>query len=364
MPLNSNTVSGHNGNTPVLTSKPRTFARKTLDGGNIGINGLAAGAKLLSATNELLGLNWAVGNTLKTGGELITRGALIGQAGLGLFDATVEKKNAPAMVGQGLEIGLVLSAADGEKWLYRGISQALLNISSPIVKAYEIFKKAIGESPNNSYYGDYDNLSKETSVGKALQESIVIPFKAYGKNMVELIKNPVLIKKNMTYALSLTSTLMGAGGALGLTAYKGVASFVRFLGAVPTDIVYALMGHHVETSYNPKDKLDIKKMFDFSSYLGWAGKLWLVPGLLDPLKRLPSFESIIEPLTDIADAFDRCASAFYQASLFSTKAATEEVTTPSETATNETKPQAQQPAQAASRQNPTQVRELQTAYGR
>lgn len=331
MSLNSSTISGHNGNTQVLTSKPKTFARKTLDGGNIAINGFAAGAKLLSAANSLGGFNWSIGNALSTGGELITRTAMIGQSGLGLYDGLVEKKNVPIATGQALEIGLICAAENKDKWLLRGLSQGVLNIVSPIIKAYEKLQQALGNKESQSYGSDYSSLN----LSNAFKEAFTTPFKVYGKNLLEIIKKPSLIKENLTYALSVASTFMGAGGLLGLTPFKGIASVIRFMGAIPADVIYAFMGHHLDDGYDPKHKFDMKKMFDFKSYLGWAGKLWLVPGILDPIKRLPQLENIMDPLTDICDAFDRCAAAFYQASLFSTNASAEKAATQSEQAAPE-----------------------------
>lgn len=271
--------------------------------GNIAFNGGAAGLKLLSATGKFLGLNMP---DFVSSGELVTRSAMIGQCAIGLYDA-VEKKNSPVSVGQALEVALICAAEDKDKWLLRGVSQGLINIGTPIIQAYEILQKALGNNIT-SYNSDYSNLP----LSQAIKESFIIPIKTYGNNLSEIIKKPSLIKENLTYALSVASTFMYSGGLLGLTPFKGIASVVRFMGAIPADIIYAFMGHHTEKGYDPKNKFDMKKMFDFKSYLGWAGKLWLVPGILDPIKRLPQLENIMEPLTDICDAFDRCASGLYQ----------------------------------------------------
>jgi len=276
--------------------------------GNIALNGGAATLKLLSATNKLFGLSMP---DFVNSGELVTRGVMIGQCAFGLKDAAFNKRNTPVSVGQALEIGLICAAEDKDKWLLRGLSQGLINIGNPIIQAYEILQKAIGNDVT-AYGSNYSSLP----ISSAIKESFVTPLKTYAHNVAEVCKNPSLIKENLSYALSVASTFMGAGGLLGLTPFKGLASVVRFLGAIPADIFYAFMGHHTDIGYDPKNKFDLKKMFDFKSYLGWAGKFWLVPGMLDPIKRLPMFENISEALTDVCDAFDRCASGLYQQHLF------------------------------------------------
>lgn len=291
--------------TSTTLNAEKSVLRKTIDQGNVWVNGISAGVKVYSAINKLSGLDLPFGESVSTGGELITRGSLFGQGVIGLADASTQKKNAPGSIGQILEILFSAIVPTDDKWLIRGISQCLLNISSPIAKAREILQQKLGKEMPESYFADYSKLK----IGDAIIKSSTVPFKYYLNNIKEICKDPKLIFKNLTYALSGTSTFMGLGGLLGLTPFKKLASIIRFIGAVPTDFFYAFMGHHVEEKYATDDKVGAK-----SAKLRLAGALWLIPGFADPIKRFLS-DNIKDGLTDLGDAFDRCAAAFYQASL-------------------------------------------------
>ena len=274
---------------------------------NLGLNGAAATANLLTCINGNFPLLESLQENMEWGSSMLAKFATASQ---GLINSTIafEKKNIIALTGGLLELPIAIFTSGFNLFLARGLSAGLNHIDSIISRTKKrkedgnTIKDTLG---NEQYYDDF----KKEGWGEG--------FKVICKHIPKLTKEVYTknFQKEELFPRSffLCSAFMIIGSLTGFLGLNKLGAIIRhsFGGlagvALATD---QTVSTNIKSAAQINEGKEIVQQKRVSNY-AMSGVLWVLAAIPDVVKHFDFFSDKLNNWTELALCLDRLAGIFF-----------------------------------------------------